>query len=75
MKYAIIIPDGAADEPLAELRNSVRHRGASTHAGTGTSNTDYYCFGEPIRAPGDGTVAAAGDGIADNRPGSMNAVP
>jgi murein DD-endopeptidase MepM/ murein hydrolase activator NlpD len=34
--------------------------------GTGERNEDWYGFGTPIYATGDGTVALAGDGIPDN---------
>jgi len=37
--------------------------------GEGESNLDYPCFGQPILAPGDGTVVEAVDGVADNVPG------
>lgn len=50
----------------------MRKKGES-HSGNGTGNGDYYCFGEPVLAPGAGTVATAVDGIADNVPGEMNA--
>lgn len=48
-------------------------RDSSTHTGTGESNSDYYCFGNPIVAPGAGTVVSSRDGIADNVPGEMEA--
>jgi erythromycin esterase-like protein len=35
----------------------------------GPRNEDYASWGKPILAPGDGTVAAAADGVADNTPG------
>lgn len=47
-------------------------RSGSTHTGDGTSNEDYYCFGQPILSPGAGTVVSARDGIADNVPGEMD---
>lgn len=37
--------------------------------GEGANNLDYPCFGQPILAPGDGTVVEAVDGVADNVPG------
>ncbi|MFB6270216.1 MAG: M23 family metallopeptidase [Halobacterium sp.] len=41
-----------------------------THADDGTSLDDYYAFGEPIRAPADGTVVKTKDGLRDfPRPG------
>lgn len=41
--------------------------------GTGESSDDYYCFGQPIYAPGRGLVADAVDELPDNSPGTMNA--
>lgn len=43
-----------------------------THRGQGEVNEDYYCFGLPVLAPGDGTVVRAVDGIADQTPGELN---
>ena len=34
--------------------------------GESEANTDYYAFGQPIYAPGDGVVIKAADGVADN---------
>lgn len=48
-------------------------RGGATHSGDPSRNESYYCFNEPVLAPAEGTVAAALDGIADNRPGQTNA--
>ncbi len=38
-------------------------------SGFGSKNTDYYCFGQPILAPADGTVVKAEAGYDDNDPG------
>jgi hypothetical protein len=38
----------------------------------GKTNEDYYAFGQPILAPGDGVVTEAIDGVRDNVPGAMN---
>ena len=38
----------------------------------GTSKEQYYCWGESIRAPADGKVTAAVDGLPDNSPGVMD---
>ncbi len=46
--------------------------GDATHAGEGKTNTDYYCFGQPVLAPGDGAVVAVLDTVTDNIPGAMN---
>jgi|LSQX01.1.fsa_nt_gb murein DD-endopeptidase MepM/ murein hydrolase activator NlpD len=48
-------------------------QGDTTFANTGVSNEDYYAFGLPIYAPGDGVVVAVQDGIPDNQPSFMNA--
>lgn len=48
-------------------------RDGRTHAGDPQRNESYLCFGAPILAPADGVVAAAGDGVPDNRPSVMNA--
>jgi len=37
----------------------------STHRGDGDDLTDYYAFGEPIRAPADGTVVKTLDKLRD----------
>ncbi len=50
----------------------VQTKDGLSHSGDGGSNEDYYCWEEPIRAPGPGTVAAAVDGVDDNVPGTMN---
>jgi hypothetical protein len=41
----------------------------SGRGGMGSKNTDYYCFGQPILAPADGTVVKAQAGYDDNQPG------
>lgn len=61
----------AADQRFAY--DFVVARGGRTHAGDAARNESYFCFGEPILAPADGTVVAAVDGIPDNPPGTMNA--
>jgi hypothetical protein len=48
-----------------------RCRGQS-YRGTGGSNTDYYCFGQPIYAPADGLVVKTENELPDNTPGEMN---
>lgn len=47
-------------------------RDGATHAGAGTRNEDYHCFGLPILAPAAGVVVSALDGVADNVPGETN---
>jgi hypothetical protein len=41
----------------------------SGKGGIGSKDTDYYCFGQPILAPADGTVVKAQAGYNDNEPG------
>ena len=48
-------------------------KGGSSHTGTGRKNEDYYCFGQPILAPGSGSVVSIENGVDDNVPGVMNA--
>ena len=50
-------------------------RDGGTHRGTGTTNDDYWAWGQRIVAPAAGVVVAAVDGIADNQPltGGVNA--
>lgn len=47
-------------------------RQATTHTGDGTRNTDYFCYGKPVLAPGAGTVVSVVDRFPDNRPGTTN---
>jgi hypothetical protein len=50
----------------------VRRDGRS-HSGDGTQLEQYYCWGQPILAPGAGTVVTAVDSLADQQPGQMDA--
>lgn len=47
-------------------------RDGVSHTGDGRRNDQYFAFGQPILAPGDGTVAVAVDGLEDNAPGVMD---
>jgi hypothetical protein len=49
-------------------------RGCSgrSYRSPGESNTDYYCFGQPIYAPADGIVVKAENELPDNSPGEMS---
>jgi len=38
-------------------------------AGDASDNTQYYCFGQPVLSPADGTVVQVEDGFLDNLPG------
>ena len=40
--------------------------------GNGTALEDYYCFGQPVLAPGSGLVVAVHDGARDNAPGEQD---
>jgi hypothetical protein len=43
--------------------------------GVGSKNEDYYCFGQPVLAPADGTVVRAIEGYDDNPPGRPSGDP
>jgi murein DD-endopeptidase MepM/ murein hydrolase activator NlpD len=43
-----------------------------THGGDGTRNADYFCFGQQVLAPGEGTVVDEVDTVSDNVPGTTN---
>lgn len=43
-----------------------------SYCGTGESNSDYYCFGQPIYAPAPAAVVHAENRLPDNMPGVMN---
>ncbi|HTE18441.1 MAG TPA: M23 family metallopeptidase [Armatimonadota bacterium] len=49
----------------------VRRDGAS-HTGDGTRLEQYHCWGQPILAPGDGTVVTAVDSLADQQIGQRD---
>jgi murein DD-endopeptidase MepM/ murein hydrolase activator NlpD len=48
-------------------------RDGRTHSGDPLRNDSYFCFGQPVLAPGSGTVVRAANRVADNVPGEMNA--
>jgi Peptidase family M23 len=39
------------------------------YSGDGTKNEQFYCYGQPVAAPADGTVVMINDSYADNLPG------
>ncbi len=39
------------------------------YAGDRTKNESFFCFGQPLLAPADGTVVRAENGYSDNQPG------
>ena len=43
-----------------------------SHSGDGSKNEDYYCFGQPLYAPGAGKVIEIENNIEDNIPGEVN---
>ena len=43
-----------------------------THAGEGKALADYYCYGQPILAPADGSVVTATDSLSDQAIGTSN---
>jgi len=46
--------------------------GDKSYSDDGVENSDYYCYGRDIYAPGPGEVVMVVDGVPDNTPGSMN---
>ena len=55
---------GTVDQRFAYDLTAIRH--GRVFFGDGTRPEQYFCFGQPILAPGAGTVVAANDGIPDN---------
>ena len=49
-----------------------RGRSGQSYRGSGESNTDYYCFGQPVYAPADGIVVKVENELPDNTPGEMD---
>ena len=43
-------------------------------SGDGTKNEQFYCYGQPVAAPADGTVVMVNDTFADNLPGRPDQV-
>lgn len=43
-------------------------------SGDGTKNEQFFCYGQPVRAPADGTVVLIKDTFADNPPGSSQEI-
>jgi hypothetical protein len=44
-------------------------KNGSPFEGDASTNEQYYCFGQPVLAPADGTVVRTVNGIGDNAPG------
>lgn len=45
-----------------------------TFSGDGTKNEQYFCYGQPITAPADGTVVLVNNAFVDNVPGRTESV-
>ena len=50
----------------------ILNKESSQFSGSGDFLQDYYCFGQNVIAPADGTVVIAEDGIEDNKVGVVN---
>ena len=44
------------------------------YSGDGSKNEDYYCYGQPVLAPADGTVVLVNNTFADNVPGRVEEI-
>lgn len=47
-------------------------RDQRTYEGDQSNNESYFCFGEPVLAPADGTALATVESVPDNFPGQLN---
>ena len=47
-------------------------KNGKSHKNDGTSNEDYFAFGQKVLAPADGEVTDVIEGVRDNTPGSLN---
>lgn len=61
----------ASDQRFAY--DMVVHEDGKSHSGDGTSLDQYYCWGKPILAPGNGVVLVAVANLPDNPPGVTDA--
>jgi Peptidase family M23 len=55
---------GTVDQRFAYDLTAIKH--GRVFSGEGTRPEQYFCFGQPILAPGAGTVVEVNDGIPDN---------
>ena len=62
---------GSADQRYAYDFIVLEH--GKNFAHRGRANRDYFCYGQPIVAPGAGIVARAVSDVRENTPGTMNA--
>jgi len=44
------------------------------YSGDGSKNEDYYCYGQPVLAPADGSVVLVNNTFADNVPGRVEEI-
>ena len=44
------------------------------YSGDGTKNEQFYCFGQPVTAPADGTVMLVNNSFSDNVPGHSDQI-
>ncbi len=42
------------------------------HRGSGLANEDYFCFGQSVLAPAEGSIYVISDGLPDNQPGQLS---
>ena len=66
--YHVIAHDQRFAYDFLQLKNGVSHRG------DGRTNAQYYCFGQPVLAPGAGTVVTVVDSLPDMNPGSRDLI-
>jgi Peptidase family M23/Protein of unknown function (DUF3887) len=64
--------DHAAEPAERFAYDLVVMRGGRTYQGDGSANEQYFCWDQPVLAPGKGVVVVAIDGIEDNEPGTTN---
>lgn len=62
----------AASRSQRFAHDLVMMKGGATHRGRGERCEDYYCYGQPVLAPGPGVVMWAADSLPDQTPGSMH---
>lgn len=48
-------------------------KNGQSHSGDGSLSEHYYCWGQPILAPADGTIVSVVADLPDNPPGAMDA--
>jgi Peptidase family M23 len=66
-------PNAFKDSEKYQLTFTVLKDGLP-YSGDGTKNEQFYCYGQPVLAPADGTVIQVTDSYADNPPGHPDQV-